>query len=146
MDYIIGMKMNILGLPTTVKVAGRESGDRFLVFEHEVGPGLGVPPHVHTREDEVLTVLEGTAACVYDGRPITLEAGDARFLPAEIPHGFHNPTDRLLRVQFTVSPADSFERFLKELGDFPEVTPESPPDLGKVAALLEAYGMRFVDV
>lgn len=137
--------MNILGLPTTVKIAGDASGQKAFVFEHHVPPGLGVPPHLHTREDEVLTVLQGTADCTLDGQPVTLHAGDAVYLPADVPHSFRNATDQPLRVQFTVTPATSFESFFNELAQFPPVTPDSPPDLPRVAALLEKYGMRFVE-
>ncbi len=37
-----------------MKLSSADTGGAFFLFETAVPPGRGVPPHVHSREDEVL--------------------------------------------------------------------------------------------
>ncbi len=37
-----------------MKLSSADAGGAFFLFENAVPPGRGVPPHVHSREDEVL--------------------------------------------------------------------------------------------
>ena len=54
-----GRKMIVLGQEITLKLASTETGGAYYLFEDLVPPGLGVPPHIHEREDEVLKVIDG---------------------------------------------------------------------------------------
>ena len=137
--------MNILGQPTTVKVSGRETDQQFYVFQSEIPPGLGVPPHTHTREQEILTVLAGPIEVFFDGQWSTAHAGDCFYLPTHIPHGYRNAGPTPAQIQFTVSPAESFETFFSQLSQFPPITPDTPPDLPRLTTLLEQHGMTFAE-
>lgn len=46
------------GLTATVKLAASETGGISIV-EHTFDPGVLVPPHRHTREDEISCVISG---------------------------------------------------------------------------------------
>ena len=49
----------VMGARYTFKVNGVDSGGAYMMFEAEVPPAPGPPPHLHTREDEMFYVLEG---------------------------------------------------------------------------------------
>jgi hypothetical protein len=53
----------ILGMPHIIKVASHENPTGTSLMEVIVGPGQGVPQHVHTREDEIFCVLQGELTC-----------------------------------------------------------------------------------
>jgi HTH-type transcriptional regulator, repressor for puuD len=63
------------------------------VFE----PGTAIPLHTHNVEESVL-VLEGAAAAVVGDDRFDLEAGDATWVPAGVPHRFANRGQGRLRI------------------------------------------------
>jgi HTH-type transcriptional regulator, repressor for puuD len=63
------------------------------VFE----PGTGIPLHTHNVEESVL-ILEGEATAVVDGKSFDLEAGDATWVPAGVPHRFANRGPGAMRI------------------------------------------------
>jgi HTH-type transcriptional regulator, repressor for puuD len=63
------------------------------VFE----PGTAIPLHTHNVEESVL-VLEGEAAAVVGEDSFELEAGDATWVPAGVPHRFANRGRGRLRI------------------------------------------------
>ena len=55
-----GRTVMVLGMPHHIKVASDENVGGVGVMEVIVAPGWGVPPHIHAREDEFFTVLQGS--------------------------------------------------------------------------------------
>lgn len=96
-----------------VRVPGEYTSDEFSLIEIESAPGGGVPLHVHQREDEIFTVLEGI--CTFEFRDTTFEAGpgSVTVLPRQIRHAWGNRGQTPLRVQVMLRPA-GFERFFAE--------------------------------
>jgi mannose-6-phosphate isomerase-like protein (cupin superfamily) len=60
-------------------------------------PGTAIPLHTHNVEESVL-VLDGEAAAVVGEDGFELEAGDATWVPAGVPHRFANRGQGLLRI------------------------------------------------
>jgi len=59
------------------------------VVESVLGEGFALPPHVHSREDEVISVLEGEIRVRQDGgRERAIGAGGVVFLPRGQEHSF----------------------------------------------------------
>jgi len=52
-------------------------------------PGCGAPLHSHNCAEQV-TILQGSAEAMIDGRKVHLGAMDTSFVPAEAPHYFRN--------------------------------------------------------
>src|SRR5262245_49929143 len=52
-------------------------------------PGYVAPEHTHPGE-EIIYVLEGTLEYRIDGKPVTVKAGDALFVPAGVVHSAKN--------------------------------------------------------
>lgn len=60
-------------------------------------PGTAIPLHTHNVEESVL-VLEGEAAAVVGQDSFELEAGDATWVPAGVPHRFANRGQGPMRI------------------------------------------------
>jgi len=63
------------------------------VFE----PGTAIPLHTHNVEESVL-LLEGEATAVVGEESFDLEAGDATWVPAGMPHRFANRGQGRMRI------------------------------------------------
>jgi HTH-type transcriptional regulator, repressor for puuD len=63
----------------------------------EFEPGTAIPLHTHNVEESVF-VLEGQATAVVDGDSFDLEAGDATWVPAGVPHRFANRGPGRMRI------------------------------------------------
>jgi len=55
-----GASFTMLGTTMRLIARGASSGGRFTVGEHVTPVGWGPPRHIHSREDEIFYVLEGT--------------------------------------------------------------------------------------
>ena len=71
----------------------------------EFEPGTAVPLHTHNVEESVL-VLEGAAAAVVGDDRFDLEAGDATWVPAGVPHRFANRGQGRLRIYWVYGGRD----------------------------------------
>ena len=135
-EPMIGEKKNILGHTVTVKLRSSEAADNY-VFEVVTPPGLGIPPHSHTEEDEVIYVQSGIFEVMIGEEVFTAEAGAWLNFKRPLPHGFRNIGNMPGKTLWFVDPGKKFEAFFDELGNFPP----GPPDLATVSALFAKYGM-----
>jgi quercetin dioxygenase-like cupin family protein len=135
-----GRTMNVLGHTVTLKLTRDESNGDYYTFELLSPPGLGVPPHVHEHEDEVIYVVEGEFAVWLAGETITATAGATFHFPRHTPHGFQNVGATPGKTLWNVVPGANFEPFFDELG----ALPPGPPDLAKVAAIFGKYDIQLL--
>jgi HTH-type transcriptional regulator, repressor for puuD len=63
----------------------------------EFAPGTAIPLHTHNVEESVL-VLDGQATAVVGEDSFELEAGDATWVPAGVPHRFANRGPGPMRI------------------------------------------------
>jgi quercetin dioxygenase-like cupin family protein len=80
------------GLLSIRSTAGDTEGAVGVVEEHAVR-GYGTPPHVHSREDETLVVLDGELEYLVDGVAGTVSTGSSVFLPRNRSHRFEVISD-----------------------------------------------------
>jgi len=130
---------HMLGNQMLLKLTGEDTNNEITITESVYAPGFSIPQHVHTREDEMFLVVDGTFEFVIGSEHFTLEAGDMAFGPRNIPHGFRLIGDKPARmiVQFTPS---GLENMFRELNDLPA----GPPDRAKMAAICARHGVTFV--
>ena len=133
-----GRKILVLGNEIEVKLGCAESAGTLFIFENTTPAGDGVPPHVHTREDEVVHVLEGEYEIYLDGKTYTAKAGAVANFPRNVVHGFRNVSAAPARAMFIVTPGENFESFFREMS---AVDPSMPADMEKVAAVFSKYGL-----
>ncbi len=134
-----GPVLDILGTANEVKLTGEETGGRLSMFVVTAGPGDGVPPHVHSREDEVFHVLDGRIEFTLDGRTTIAEPGTTVFLPAHRPHAWFVTADGPARAVLLTVPG-TFDAFFAELACPPGQ--RRPTD--EVVAICRRHGIEFV--
>ncbi len=94
-----------LGMGMTRKLDRAATTGHLGAAEAWVPPGMFVPPHVHTREDEVTYVLEGTLHVVVDEALSICPAGTWILKPRDLVHAFWNAGPAPARVIELWTPA-----------------------------------------
>ena len=85
-----GDLVHLGGIGVHYKIPGEATGGAFSIVEHPVEPGVLVPPHVHTREDEFSFVIEGEIGVRIGDRVFTAGPGAYVVKPRGVPHTFWN--------------------------------------------------------
>lgn len=136
-----GRHLSVMGHDITVKLTDAATAGEAFVFEDVCPPGIGVPLHMHQREDEILVVLEGEYEVFLDGKTFTANKGAIANFPRYVAHGFRNSRERPARALFVVTPGRSFANFFDELSSLPS---NPLPDPEKVAKIFGRYGMEIL--
>src|SRR6267142_3098873 len=71
-------------------LSGTDTGGAYCLLEVSLAPGIGVPRHTHTREDEGYYVLSGELEVIVGEEIFILKAGDTLIAPRDIPHFFND--------------------------------------------------------
>lgn len=121
-----------------VKVAARDTGGAFSLFEYTGRAEGGPPLHVHPDQDEIFFVQEGRYLFQCGQERSMLQAGDMIFLPRGVPHTFRqiSPQGRLL---YMYTPAGDMEAFFAALASL-----DGPPAPEQAGALFARHGMEVV--
>ncbi|RAJ13454.1 cupin domain-containing protein [Olleya aquimaris] len=83
-----GEILNVIGDIQTHKLIGSDTGNQIVEWVDNVEPGVGIPPHIHTKEDEIFRVIKGQIEIMVDGKVTVLNEGDVAFAPKNIPHSW----------------------------------------------------------
>ena len=137
-----GRRMLVIGHEITPKLTPAETAGDAYVFEALTPPGVGVPPHVHQHEDELLRILKGEYEIFLDGRTYKVTEGAWINFPRLVPHGFRNIGNQPGYTMFTVVPGAKFEKFFEDLSALP---PTEPPDKTKIAEIFGRYDIVMVE-
>lgn len=127
------------GIGVVFKIDGEDTGGALSVVEHPFAVGALVPPHVHTREDEISIVLEGEIGFRSNDREAVLGEGGYIIKPRGEVHAMWNAGKVPARMIEIITPA-GFERFFRELAD---MTAAGAPDMAAVGELADRYGLPF---
>lgn len=134
-----GDVLNVIGDIQTHKLVGSDTNGQIVEWVDNVGPGVGIPPHIHTKEDEVFRVIKGQVEIMVDGKTTLLEAGDTAFAPKNIPHSWKVVGTEKAKMITSAFPA-GIEIMFRELADLPP----GPPDFEKVATICGNHGISFL--
>ena len=106
-----------VGGASTTRLVSRACGAKALLNGFtSIPPGVKIPMHYHNCEESVL-VVEGEAVAEINGEETQLQVGDVTWIPAKLPHRFHNASpDTTLRIFWTYATADA-TRTLVESGE-----------------------------
>ena len=128
------------GFTATVKLGASETGGISIV-EHTFDPGVLIPPHRHTREDEISCVISGEIGFRSDGREISLGAGGYIVKPRGELHSMWNATAEPARMIEIISPA-GFDKYFIELAEATAAA-GGRPDPSVIAPIAERFGLTF---
>ena len=119
-------------LGTTMRMLATAAGTagRYSVIEQITPPGWGPPRHIHSREDEIFYILDGSYELHVGDERRTVSAGASAILPRNIPHGFRNVASTPSRLVFVITPGGLEEYFLAVAKCSPA---PNPPQLVELA-------------
>jgi quercetin dioxygenase-like cupin family protein len=120
-------------------VASSESTRRSLcIIVQTSPPGGGPPPHVHEREDEVFSVVDGEYE-LFDGQAWhKMREGEYRIALRGQVHTFRNCGATEGKIVCIATPG-GLDEYLETIS--PLVMPQ---DLGRLTQVSEKYGIKFV--
>jgi mannose-6-phosphate isomerase-like protein (cupin superfamily) len=117
-----------------IQRSSTDTGGAYLILEVEADPRIGVPLHVHDREEEHFIVVEGTLQIAIDGRTQDLPAGTAVTVRKGMVHAWCNLTESPVRFIVVFTPGH-IERL------FRAVAAKKVDDVEEFA---RSYGTRIV--
>ena len=131
----------------SVCLSGADTGGAYCLLEVSLAPGMGVPHHIHTREDEAYHVLSGELEVTVGGKVFVLTVGDTLVAPRGIPHQLRNSGDAENHYLLVFWPS-GFEGFLQATAvPAPDnaTAPTKPPAIAvrNVHELAADYGIQF---
>ena len=138
-----------MGSLTTNLAEAKDTNGAFCLLEATLVPGNEPPPHVHSREDELLYVLDGEFDVYVGETAFKVEAGECIFLPRFTPHAFVIRSARL-RMLTLFSPGGLEEAFrsmsspAQYLGLPSGAVTYSTADVEQTAQRLGLYGVRLL--
>ena len=127
------------GIGVVFKIDGRDTGGAVSIVEQPFEVGALVPPHSHTREDEVSIVLEGQVGFRSEDQEVVLALGGYIVKPRGEVHAMWNAGKSPARIIEVMTPA-GFEGGMREVAAMAAAGPPDPEALGALAA---RYGMSF---
>ncbi|MBT8183178.1 MAG: cupin domain-containing protein [Eudoraea sp.] len=134
-----GNILNVIGDIQTHKISGKDTDNQIVEWTNDVAPGTGIPPHIHTKEDEIFRVIKGKVELMVGGEKTVLEPGDVAYAPKNIVHSWKIIGTEKASMCTSAFPA-GIEIMFEELGKLPP----GPPDFGKVTEICSKYGISFV--
>jgi quercetin dioxygenase-like cupin family protein len=131
----------------SVCLAGIDTGGAYCLLEVALAPGMGVPRHTHTREDESYFVVAGELEVIVGEETFVLKPGDTLMAPRDIPHQLRNSGNVENHYLLVFSPS-GFEGFLNATAvpaPANAPAPTKPPAVAvrNVHELAAEYGIKF---
>jgi len=114
------------------KISGKDTDNQIVEWVNDVAPGVGIPPHIHTKEDEIFRVLKGKVEIMVGEKTTVLESGDVAFAPKNVVHSWKIVGEGNASMSTSAFPA-GIEIMFAELGELPP----GPPDFEKVAEICQ---------
>jgi len=132
-----------VGALTTVKASAAQTGGTYSLIEDLAPRGDGTPLHRHREDDEAFYVLEGELTFYFeDGQPIQASAGSFVHIPGGTVHAFKVDSETARYLIITTPQHERFYRAMSEPAQSRSIPPEAPPDMEKIEAACEAYGVE----
>lgn len=131
-----GHTFTMLGATMRLIATAAGTGRRYTVLEQVTPAGWGPPRHVHSREDEIFYILEGSYELHVGDERRTVSAGASAVLPRGIPHGFRNVASAPSRLLSVITPGGLEEYFLAVARYSPPPTPAQLLELDRLFGLM----------
>lgn len=122
------------------KVNSKDTNGVFAVLEIVTPPGGGIDLHMHEREDEFVSLIEGEIEVTLGDQTMKAVPGVMALLPRGIPHGFTNIGNTESRIIVTILPGD-FDNYFVELA---ELYKNGQPSTEQVDNLSKKYSIQYI--
>ena len=137
-DVGAGRTFAMLGTTMRLIAPAAATGGRYTILEQVTPPGWGPPRHIHSREDEIFYILEGTYELHVGEEHRTVSAGASAVLPRNVPHGFRNIASTPGRLLCIIAPGGLEEYFLALAKCSP------PPNPAQLLELARPFGLTLL--
>lgn len=137
-----GLALLAGGSGTVFKLFSEAAGGRLSLVEHPIDPGVLVPPHIHSREDQISLILEGTVDMLVGESTYRCPPGTYITKPRGLPHAFWNPTMRPARL-LEISVPGGVEHYMRSLFEH-LLAAAGSPDPRTLRGLADDYGITLV--
>jgi quercetin dioxygenase-like cupin family protein len=135
-----GVTQNILGTAHLYKVSAAQTAGQMSCVEAMVPPGAGIPPHVHTREDESFFVLEGTLTFATAEQELRLGPGGFFLGVRGKMHSFRNDSSGNAKLLIHAVPGENIDAMFAELHELTTRGNFTPAEAGEICG---RYGISF---
>ncbi|HRI15851.1 MAG TPA: cupin domain-containing protein [Verrucomicrobiota bacterium] len=135
-----GKNVNVLGIPITIRIHGRDTNGVVSVVESHDVPGGGPPPHIHHHEDETFQVLAGDYEFIVAGKSLVAKPGTTVFAPRGVPHTYRYLGQTPGRLMCVINPA-GFEVFFEEIG---ALSAAQQQDIPRVLEIANKFGLEIL--
>lgn len=128
------------GNTVTVKVDPKTGSTSMAMGTQALEAGVGIPVHMHEREDEVLFIHSGRGVAVLGGQKKSVGRGDTVFIPHGVWHGIESHGEAIDLLWIVTPPG--LEGFFRETG----VPPGAPPKAltpAQIENIGRKHGVRF---
>lgn len=122
------------------KVNSQDTNGVFAVMEIVTPPGGGIDLHVHEREDEFVSLLEGEIEVTLGDQSMKVVPGVMALLPRGIPHGFTNTGETASRLSVTILPGE-FDNYFVELA---ALYKHGQPSMEQINSLSKKYAIKYI--
>ncbi len=134
-----GRVLKLIGV--THKLTSQQTGSDYYLFESEFDPESGNRLHVHSYEDEIVYVLQGTIQIRLGNDKLEASAGGIAHLPKWIPHALYNPLKTPLKFLALAIPG-GMELFFDELES---ALQDGTMDDAKHRDISRKYGIEWLE-
>lgn len=135
-----GKTLNVMGIPTSIKLDAAESGGLISVFVTDDAPRLGLPLHSHRDDDETVVVLEGRYLVQEGNAQRELTAGMMAHFPRGVPHTYANVGDTPGKLLIVTTPG-GYEAFCR---DVDRLGAGGSPAMGAFLEIARRHGLEIV--
>jgi mannose-6-phosphate isomerase-like protein (cupin superfamily) len=122
-------------------LGGADTGSSSALLDIRIPANAGPPPHIHTREDEVYLIKQGTFQFFMDGICLQAGPGATVYMPKGHMHTFKNIAKHAGEQLLFVYPA-GLEQFFREVHDLGLKMPQDFDRLNELSN--DKYGINHV--
>ena len=134
-----GTICNVWGDLQTHKLTGKDTDGKFFEWFSDVEPGVGIPPHYHTNENEIFRIIQGEVEFMMDGDMKIASAGDLVYAPKMAPHAWKAVGFEKVKMIVSVYPAGLEHMFV-----WMATLPSGPPSEETILRMKDEFGIHFV--
>lgn len=134
-----------VGTLNRIVATAAETNGAFGLMEQWAPAGFSPPLHVHHREDSAIVMLDGELVVQRGDDQFPASAGDAVFLPREIPHTFLVTSEQAHFYELvTPGGIESFHIDASDPAPSATLPPAGPPDVPRLIAAIERHGAEII--
>jgi quercetin dioxygenase-like cupin family protein len=140
-----GEALWFFGMLVLFKASSEQTAGRFCLTEQRGPRGIATPLHRQPGDEETFYLLEGELRFYLDGEePITAQAGSTAYIPPGAAHAFEVASDTARWLNLTTPNHEAFFRAAGEEASERTLPPEMAPDMAKVMAAAEKFGVEIL--